>query len=127
MSAAKISAIGDARREKLLAALLTGPTIADAAEAAGIPYSTARRWLAEPSFRAELRAVTAEQRQAMTAALGVGAAEAVAALREGLTAESEAVRVKAASALLQAHRNLMADDLADRLDELESRLDRMGT
>lgn len=122
MSTAKVTPIGDVRRDKLIAALLTEPSIVEAAEAAGVAYSTARRWLQEPSFRAELKAASEEQRQAIAIGVTAGAAEAVQALRAALGDESGAIRVRAATALLTVHRVLAGDDLAERLDDLERHL-----
>jgi len=50
------------QRELLLAALMSQPTIAQAAQQAGVAKSTALRWLAEPGFR---RQFDAAKRQAL--------------------------------------------------------------
>lgn len=122
MSATNVTAIGDLRREKLIAALLTGRSIVDAAETADVSYATARRWLQERDFRCQLRAASDEHRQAIMVGATAGAAEAVQALRLALRDQSAVVRVRAATALLAAHRYLTSQDLADRVDELERRL-----
>jgi len=53
----------NARREKALDALLSGQTIAAAAESAGVARCTLHRWLEDVGFRARLEARSRELRR----------------------------------------------------------------
>lgn len=107
----------------LLATLAQGETLAAAAEAAGVSERTARRRMASPEFKAELR-------EARAAAVAVALARA-----EGLTvkaldvldgllgAKADAVRLAAARTVL----TILPDfgerqDLAERLAAVEAAL-----
>src|SRR5207253_435980 len=110
------------RREQAIAALLTRPTVAEAAQAAGVAERTLRRWFRDPAFAAEYRAA---QRQSLEAAIGSlqGAAmEAVAALRRNLLPPAPAaVQTRAAVAVLeQLARWRELDELAARVAALEA-------
>ena len=113
-----------AKQEAFLAALLTAPTIGEAARAAKIADATARRWLAQPTVRAawlEMRRQVVDQ-----ALMGVQAAtaEAVATLRACLADDMPpSVRVRAATAILDtAVRAVEINDLAERIEQLEQAL-----
>jgi hypothetical protein len=112
------------KREQALAALLANPTVAEAAQAAGVGESTLRRWLADPAFRAEYRDL---RRQVLETAVGQiqgGAGEAVDALRKALTSSQVANRIRAAKVLLDyAVRGLELFDLVGRIEELEAKID----
>lgn len=109
----------------LIPSLARGVSVAEAAELAGLSERTVYRRLEEDGFRREV----ANHRRALIDA-GVGAlAEAVREAVETLQelqrdAESETVRARAATAIL-AHLPALREhgELADRLDELEARLE----
>ena len=112
-----------AKQNKALAALITAPTVAAAAEQAGIGYTTLRRWIkTDDAFRheyeRELAGLVTEAatraKQAMSPALAV--------LREIVEDEDgpAAVRVSAARSLLEYGMKLVeTEDILKRLAELE--------
>jgi hypothetical protein len=112
------------RREAAIMALLTEPTLAKAAESAGIGEKTLRRWLGKPDFQAEYRAA---RRRIVDVAIGrlqQASGEAVDTLQRNLTCDQPAVEVRAATTILeQAGRYLQIDDLEQRLQVLESLLE----
>ena len=85
--------------------------------------STLNRWLRQPVFKAALR-----ERREQILAHAVGRiqstlGEAVDALRDCLSSDSDATRVRAATAILDhAYRGREALDVAERLNELEATL-----
>jgi phage terminase small subunit len=110
------------RRRRFVAAMLTSPTIEDAAKSAGISERTAYRYLANPDVKAALSSAlddalnqaTARAVAAMTAAL-----ETLAAIHQDRAAPTGA-RVSAARAILDAGPRLReAVDLAERVARLE--------
>jgi hypothetical protein len=110
------------QREAAIAALLTAPTVGDAAKAARVSEKTLRRWLAEPAFAEPYRAA---RRQALDTAIGTLTAatgEAVVTLRRNMSeAAPPAVQVRAAVALLDlALRGAELIDLAERVEQLEA-------
>ena len=116
-----------AKQKKALAALITAPTVAAAAEQAGIGYATLRRWLKEDEafrheYERELAGLVTEAatkaKQSMTPALSV--------LREIVEDEDgpAAVRVSAARSLLEYGLKLVElADLTARLDALEKSME----
>ena len=106
--------------DRALAALLSEPTIAQAAAKADVSESTLLRWLKDPAFSAAYRAA---RRSAVDAAVGrlqQAATEAVDALERNLRCGNPAVEVGAAKAVLdQAFRGVELADLAQRVQELE--------
>lgn len=110
----------------LVAALAEGRTFAQAASAAGMSERTARRRWTDPALqlREQVDAARADAFTATTAALGAGALEAVAGLRDlARTSTSDAVRVRAYGLLLaeaRTHREL--HDVERRVEALEADL-----
>jgi len=97
-------------------ALAGGATVAEAAQQAGMSERTAYRWLNKPEFRRRVARIQQTMARRAVARLSDGMVEAAAALRELLSVDDPAVRLRAARALL---------DLGPRLRdsvELESRL-----
>lgn len=117
----------DRLREVAVAALLTCATYEEAAKVAGVGVSTLSRWLREPSFAGAVREA---RRRALEQALGTlsaATAEAVETLRACLGAEGEAVRVRAAVAILEhAMRGAEVTDLEERIAALEAALEARG-
>jgi hypothetical protein len=111
-----------APQAKALAALLQEPTVARAADVAGVGERTLRRWLGEPLFRG---AVFRARREAFGQAIWLTqryAAVAVAALVKMVNDASvpPASKVSAATAILRFGREAMElDDLAERVEILE--------
>lgn len=107
-------------KEKALAALLTQPTKAAAAEAAGIDARTLRRYLSDPEFQAAYKEAfsglitdaTRQAQQSLAPALGT--------LREIVedNEQGAAVRIQAARSLLEY--GLRLTEITDILRDLEA-------
>jgi len=114
-------------REVAIGALLTNPTHEGAARAAGVSESTLARWLREPVFAAAVREARRRALEQALGALSAATAEAVETLHAMLGAEGEAVRVRAAVAILEhALRGAEVTDLEERIAALESALEAKG-
>ena len=111
------------RQRKAIAALLESPSVLSASERAGVGRSTLNRWLSLPAFRRALDAAKQEAFAAAMARIAEASGEATNTLLKLLTAESEAVRLGAARAILEAAAgHLDARAIAEQLADLESRL-----
>lgn len=114
------------RQQKALAALIRSPTVEEAAQAAGIGYSTLRRWLSEDddfrqAYQKELAGLVsdaaAQAKQSLSPALST--------LREIVEDQyvPAAARVSAARALLDYGLRLTEIiDIIPRLEALENEL-----
>lgn len=110
------------RQHKAIAALMTAPTIGQAAETAQVSRAQISRWLAQPEFQAELERERRAMMKAATDALRVAASEAVSALRRVLADPdtTAAVVVQAAGQILaHAYKAAEQADVVARLDALE--------
>jgi hypothetical protein len=119
-----VTPLSDTRDVTLLAELLTGKTIAAAAEAAGYTERTAQRRLADDGFRAQLDAACREVFELSKAQAARGRQQAFETLLRiaADVAASDAAQVNAAKALLEAsERSQQATDLAARVRVLEDR------
>jgi hypothetical protein len=111
-------------REAAVAALLRCPMLEAAARAAGCGESTLRRWLQEPGFASAVRDARRRTLEQSLGALSAATAEAVDTLRACLGAEGEAVRVRAAVAILEhAMRGAEVAGLHERVAALEAALE----
>ena len=111
------------RQRMAIAALLESPSVLSAAERAGVGRSTLCRWLTLPVFRAALDRAKEETFTAAMARIASAAGEATNTLVKLLLAESEAVRLGAARAIIEAGSgHLDARQLSDQIAELEARL-----
>jgi hypothetical protein len=101
---------------------LASPTLAEAAQVAGIGETTLRRWLKLTAFR---RAFLDSRRQVVdgvVSRLQLAATKAVEALERNLDCQSPATQVRAALGVLeQTFRGVELLDLAERIEELERR------
>jgi hypothetical protein len=88
------------KQHKTIAALLAHPTIAEAAEAAGVGESTVRRWLKEPAFETAYRAERSRALEGAVATLARVSSGAVEALERNLKCGVPSVEVRAAQAIL---------------------------
>lgn len=105
---------------EVLAALARGHSAAGAARSAGISDRTVRRWLDDPAFAGRVEELRRTMLDAAVGQLADAAADAVSTLRLMLAADSEAVRVRAARAILAAVVVLRESlDLEERLAVLE--------
>ena len=121
---------GQGRKRSLaVAALLNSPTIAHAAQSAGISESTLTRWLREESFLAEYRLAQREALRQAIATLQAAAGSAVTVLRAAMLdlSASPAARVMAARAVLEfSFRGAEIADLQERLETIEAQLGEAG-
>lgn len=123
MTASDLSRI----QARAVPALLSHRTIEDAAKAAGVGEKTLRRWLASEPFASAYRAAAREAAREATSALLAAQREAVQVLRSCLQEGSAATRVRAARALLELGVRVSADDLDERLSQLEEEVHRWET
>jgi uncharacterized protein (UPF0147 family) len=109
-------------QEQAIAALMSQPTIGEAAQVAGVGVETLRLWLKDPAFCEAYR----RERRAFMAAVGASlqraATHAVAAL-EAITKDPEApaaARVSSARVILEmSARTTEIEDIDSRLSALE--------
>jgi hypothetical protein len=112
----------------LVAALAGGATVRDAAVEVGIGEATAHRRLKEPEFRKRVDDARAELIAAAVARLGAASTGAVMTLEGLLAADSEAVRLGAAKAILDAALKWREhQDLTERVRVLEEQLGQDGS
>lgn len=110
-------------QEGAIAGLIAQPTIAKAAEAAGVGERTVYRWLRDDKFRAAYRNA---RRQVFSQAIALCqryTPVAVQVLAKVMTdpAANNAAKVAAASAVLKFGReSIELDDLVERIERLES-------
>ena len=112
----------------LVAALAGGATVRDAAAEVGIGEATAHRRLKEAGFRGRVDDARAELIAAAVARLGAASTKAVSTLEGLLAAESEAVRLGAAKAILDSALKWREhQDLTERVRVLEEQLGQDGS
>jgi hypothetical protein len=110
------------KQEALISALLTAPTLADAAQTAGIGEVTAWRWLKEPTFQTTYREARRQVVQQAIVQVQRATGEAVETLRNVMQdSESPAsARVSAAKVILEtATKWVEVEDLEARITALE--------
>jgi uncharacterized protein (UPF0147 family) len=109
-------------QEQAIAALMSQPTIGEAAKVAGIGVETLRLWLKDPVFSDAYRRARRELMSEVSAQLQRAATSAVRALEE-ITNDPEAgasARVSAARTLLEfGARTVETEDLSARIEALE--------
>jgi hypothetical protein len=110
------------QKEQAIAALLSKPTIEEAAAAVGIGYATLRRWLQDPGFADEYRRARRDLVSQVAAQLQNAAGEAVVALVT-IVNDPEApasARVSSARTILEfTSRAVEVEDIQARLEALE--------
>lgn len=110
------------KQNKVLAALLTAPSKAAAAQAAGISPRTLRDYLADPTFRQEYQKAFAGLVEDATRQAQQAISPALSTLREIVEDKGEdaQARISAARAILSNGLRLTeTTDILTRLDELE--------
>jgi hypothetical protein len=113
------------QEEAAISALLSEPTITDAATQAGIGESTLRRWLADPSFKASYRDARRQVVEQAVSGLQQATSDAVATLTRNLKCGVPASEIAAAKAIIDfAVKGVELVDLAERVEQLEQ--DRAG-
>lgn len=113
------------KQNKVLAALLTAPSKAAAAQAAGISPRTLRDYLADPTFRQEYQRAFAGLVEDATRQAQKSLSPALSTLREIVEDKGEdaQARISAARAILSNGLKLTeTTDILTRLDELEKSL-----
>jgi hypothetical protein len=110
-----------AKQQKAIEALLSEPSIRQAAVLAGLGEKTIRRWLRCPEFS---RAYQEARQQVFADALSdlrAATRDSVDALRKAVREETGALRVKAATTVLELSiRSAETLDFENRLKRLES-------
>src|SRR5262245_20566019 len=101
----------------LIAALLTEPTVAAAAEKVGIGSATAYRWMKKPAFRKEWARAKDRIVNAALDRLELVTAKAVAALERNLDCQDPSVETRAAVAVL--NQTLKVKDLRELEKEVK--------
>ena len=110
-------------QHRAVVALLTEPTLQEAAKTAGVNRSTIYRWLQEADFQAAYREARRQAMRRATARLQEISSEAVEVLREvmGDKAQQGAARVGAARIVLDyAAKMTETEDLATSIEELKA-------
>lgn len=108
--------------ELLAVAVASGSTIRSAAESCGCSERQGYRVSSSPEFKARVSEIRSEMTNAAVGELSAAASEAVATIRELLSAENEpSVRLNAAKSILNALGPLSElSELRERLAALES-------
>jgi hypothetical protein len=112
----------DRKMEAAIVALLAEPTIAAAAKAAGVSYTSLWRWLQEPEFQTEYRKAKRDAFGQATAQLQQAASAAVKCLKEIIedTKAPSSSRVMAARTVLEMGlKGIELEDLEARLAVIE--------
>ncbi len=114
------------RARLLVFGVASGETVSAAAKTLGIPRRTARRWAADPKFKAAVESIRTQALDAAIGRLTAGAMGAVDALVElAKAADTDATRVSAAKAILsQLPAMIEFHTLAERVRVLEERAQR---
>jgi hypothetical protein len=113
-------------QQRGLAALMVSRTIEDAANSVGIARRTFERWLSDPGFSAAYRGTARDASRQAISALLAAQLEAVETLRGALHDGTPATQVWAARALLEIGVRVREADTDERLDLLESEVNRWG-
>ena len=108
------------RQRRAIEALLVSKSTSEAAERSSIPRRTIERWKSDAGFQDAYRAASREKLGETVGRLRSAASEAVNALREALQADAPAVRVRAATVLLEGAIKVEVDDLLHRIELLEA-------
>ncbi len=114
------------RRQRVLEEVAAGQTPAAAAERAGVTLRTARRYLADPDTKTQLRTIRDSRLSSLAGRALAEATPALAILREVADSEDAppAARVSAAKGLLDVMIRLIGDaDLTERVAKLEDLID----
>lgn len=115
------------KQEKFIMALMATNTTEEACMQAGIAQSTGYKYLNEPAFKEAYRMARRETMQQVTSKLQQAALIAVITLNNVMTDtenSTASARVQASRVILEnAYKGLENDDLLEKLEKLERRLD----
>jgi hypothetical protein len=107
------------KQDEAIAALLSAPTIKEAAAAVGVDEKTVRRWLGEPDFAAAFRDARRQIVEEAITRAQQSTVEAVATLRRLLTCGHPPTEARAAASLYdRAVRGVELSDLVQAVEEL---------
>ena len=112
-----------AKQNRVITALLTSPSITEAAQISGIPERTIFHWLNEAGFKAAYQAAKREAFNQSLARLQQASSGAVTVLASVMIDPHErgSIRVSAAKIILEfAIKSVEIEDLQTRLEVLES-------
>lgn len=118
------------RQQKAITELIRAPTVESAARAAGVGYSTVRRWLSsDPEFRSAYSAALAELLDDSVRDAKKAVGPAVGLLREVVEdrGRDDRLRIQAADRILTHAVKLIEQyDVLNRLNKLEQAIDGDG-
>jgi hypothetical protein len=113
------------RTEEAIAALLTCPTIREAAASIGVNETTLVRWLNDSTFKAEYQRARRQVLESALAKLQAATGKAVDTLVRLLEGDSPNAACRAAALILEhAHKAQEWIDLSGRVEQLEATLPR---
>ncbi len=111
------------KQEAAIAALLSAPTIKDAARGCDVSEVTLWRWLQLAEFAAAYRAARRQVVERAVSELQAATGEAVETLKRNLHCEQANVEIRAAQIILeQAIKGVELIDLQERIERLEERM-----
>jgi hypothetical protein len=117
------------KQDLLICALLTEPTVEQAAKKTGIGVTTAFRWLQDPEFQEQYREARRMAVSQAISQLQQASSEAVQTLKAVMADEEAppASRVSAAKTVLEmSFKAVELEDLAQRIEKLEQSLNKDG-
>ena len=110
------------KMDEAIAALLTRPSIEEAARTVGIEPKTLRRWMREPEFKAKYmaarREVVAQSNARLQSSVGAAVTTLLKVMIDPATPASTKVRA-ADSVLNHANKGIELEDILERLSVLE--------
>lgn len=115
------------RQDRFLKALLEAPNIEKACEMAKINKTTGYKYLKDDKFMNEYRKLRREAMQQVTARLQKSSEEAVDVLKEIMNDKKATTssRVQSAKNVLEiAYRSIELDDIQERIETIESSIER---
>ncbi|MGX2945866.1 phage replication protein [Enterococcus alishanensis] len=115
------------RQDRFLKALLEAPNIEKACEMAKINKTTGYKYLKDDKFMNEYRKLRREAMQQVTARLQKSSEEAVDVLKEIMNDKkaTTSARVQSAKNVLEiAYRSIELDDIQERIETIESSIER---
>ena len=111
------------KNDVILEALIESATLTEAAKLAGVARSTLQRRLRDPEFRKQLAEARSVAFSAAMTRLAAHALEAVDVLIEGMRgSDISKTRFLCAKEILTQAQAVRADDVEDRLAEIEQRI-----
>ncbi|MBS0937354.1 hypothetical protein [Lactiplantibacillus plantarum] len=115
------------KQTKLIEAMLTEPTFEASYRKAGVSKATALKYRREPSFKQAYHEAKRQVMEQVTTKLQEKATEAVNVLNEIMNDKEAPAssRIQSARIIIDtAYKGVELDDLAERIDELETAIDK---